>query len=90
MNRDASGYRIEDRIIVIESQKGDKELLSRLLSLKTHPSALDVTLEDRCVPVENALTLDGPRLCCWAVAAGGGAHQAHCKADNSEGTPRRF
>ncbi|KAK5863840.1 hypothetical protein PBY51_000837 [Eleginops maclovinus] len=56
-----------------KDKKGDKELLSHLLSLRSHPSALDLTLEDGCGPVEHALTLDGPRLCCWAVAAGGAA-----------------
>lgn len=41
--------------------KGDEEQLSPLPSLKSHPSELDLTLEDGCGPVVHALTLDGSK-----------------------------
>lgn len=41
--------------------KGVKEQFSHLLSLRSHPSELDLTLEDGCGPVVQAPTLDGSK-----------------------------
>lgn len=41
--------------------KGDEKQLNPLSSLRSHPSGLDLTLEDGCGPVVRTLTLDGSK-----------------------------
>eukprot|EP00064_Thunnus_orientalis_P006028 superscaffoldBa00000609_g6042 len=61
--------------------KGDKEQLSPLSYLRSHPSELDLTLEDRRGPVVHSLTLDGSKapLLCSGSQRSGWTHQAYCK-----------
>lgn len=55
-----------------QRQKGDKEQLRHLMSLRSHPSELDLTLEDGCGPVVHALTLDGSK----ALLLGSGSQRS--------------
>lgn len=41
--------------------KGDEKQLNPLSSLRSHPSGLDLTLEDGCGPVVHTLTPDGSK-----------------------------
>lgn len=60
----------------IRGKKEDKEQLSHLLYPRSHPSELDLTLEDRCAPVVHALTLNGYKalLLCSGSQRSGWTH----------------
>lgn len=67
-----------------QRQKGDEEQLSHRLSLRSHLSEMDLTLEDGRGPVVHALALDGSKallLCSESQQRSGWTHQVYCKAD---------